>query len=143
MSDTKLTADVAEFAVITELLKRKFKVLQPVGDRLPYDLALDCGGRLVRVQVKSAWYDSTKDLYTVDVRRTKTNRRQMRRTRYTAEDFDVAILYLPEQGVFYIMPIHVFIRYRSGVSLVENQKRQRQPRSAQYRERWDLLKRNP
>lgn len=139
MGDTKLRADIAEFAVITELLKRGLRVLRPVGDRLPYDLAVDCSGQLIRIQVKCAWYEPAKRLYTVDVRRTRSNRRHMLRERYTSKDFDIAILYLSEQRAFYLMPVHVFVSYRSGISFVEHQKRQRQPRSAQYRERWDLL----
>ena len=137
--DTKLRADVAEAAVLTELLKRGFRVLRPIGDRLPYDLALDRDGRLIRIQVKSAWYELAKGLYTVDVRRTKTNRRHMRRDYYNPNDFDLAILYLHALGVYYIMPIHVFMTYRSGISLIEGEKRQRKPRSSAYRERWDLL----
>ena len=45
--DTKLKADIAESAVVTEFLKRGLKVLKPVGDRLPYDLAVDLNGRLI------------------------------------------------------------------------------------------------
>ena len=63
----------------------------------------------------------------------------MLRARYTKKDFDIAVLYLPDPHVFYLMPVEVFTRYRSGISLVERQKRQRKPRSAQYRERWNLL----
>ena len=140
-SDTKLRADIAESAVIVELLKRGFKVLRPVGDRLPYDLGVDVNGTLIRIQVKSAWYEASKRLYTVDVRRTKTNRRCMRRERYTSDDFDFAILYLPDQETCYVMPVEVFTSYQSGISLVESRKRQREPRSAEYRERWDLLTR--
>ena len=137
--DTKLKADVAESAVVTELLKRGFRVLRPVGDRLPYDLALDCDGTLVRIQVKCAWYERLKDLYTVDARRTKTNRHCMVRDRYAASDFDFAILYLLDQQTFYVMPVDVFTSYKSGISLVETPKRQRLPRSAGYKNRWDLL----
>ncbi|MBU0709496.1 MAG: endonuclease, partial [Candidatus Omnitrophica bacterium] len=53
--DTKLKADIAESAVITQLLKKGFRVLKPIGDRLPYDLAIDRNGKLLRIQVKSAW----------------------------------------------------------------------------------------
>lgn len=137
--DTKLCSDIAESAVATELLKRGFRVLRPVGDRLPYDLAIDRGRRLLRIQVKSAWYDPAKGLYTVDARRTKTNRRRMLRARYTANDFDFAILHISRENVYYIMPIAAFAAYRSGISLVEGRKRQRKPRSWRYRERWDLL----
>lgn len=47
--DTKLKADIAESAVVTELLKRGFKVLKPIGDRLPYDLAIDSNEKLLRI----------------------------------------------------------------------------------------------
>jgi len=140
--DTKLKADIAESAVVTELLKRGFKVLKPVGDRLPYDLAIDHDGELIRIQVKSAWFDSSEDAYIVDVRRTKTNRRKMLRHRYTARDFDFAILYIDDHRVFYVMPVDVFTSYASSVSLIEDCKRQRKPRSAFYRERWKLLGRS-
>ena len=77
--DTKLKADIAKSAVLTELLKREFRVFKPIGDRLPYDLALERGNILCRIQVKAAWLDRTNGLYAVDVRRAKTNRRVMRR----------------------------------------------------------------
>jgi len=135
--DTKLKADIAESAVMTALLKKGFRVLKPVGDRLPYDLAIDVNGRLIRIQVKSAWYYNGS--YTVDTRRTKTNRRYMRRAYYGEGDFDFAIVYIDRLSVFYVIPLSVFSTYKSGIALVENVKRQRKPRSAMYRENWDLL----
>jgi len=137
--DTKLKADIAESAVTTELLKRGFRVLRPVGDRLAYDLAVDCQGRLLRIQVKSAWFCPKTACYAVDVRRTKTNRRRMLRQRYGAGDFDFAIIYLADLHVFYVMPLSAFSGYESTVTFVEEDKRQRKPKSAGYRERWDLL----
>jgi hypothetical protein len=137
--DTKLKADIAESAVVTALLKRGLRVLKPIGDRLPYDLAVDLAGRVCRIQVKAAWFDRSKELYAVDVRRTKTNRRRMRRERYGNDDFDFAIVYLEDREIFYVMPVAVFNSYGSTISLVEEKKRQRRPRSAEYRERWDLL----
>ena len=137
--DTKLKADIAESAVMTELLKRGFRVLRPVGDRLPYDLALDLNGKLLRVQVKCAWFDGSAKAYNVDVRRTKTNRRHMLRKRYDKQDFDFAIVYIADLHVFYVMPISVFSSYESTITFIETDKRQRKPKSAEYRERWDLL----
>lgn len=137
--DTKLKADIAESAVITDLLKKGFRVLKPVGDRLPYDLALDINGKLVRLQVKSAWFNRKTQSFCVDVRRTKTNRRRMLRSRYCKDDFDFAILYIDSLHVFYVMPISAFASYVSTISLIEAEKRQRKPSAAQYRGRWDLL----
>src|SRR3989338_10664587 len=137
--DTKLKADIAESAVITELLKRGFRVLKPVGDRLPYDLALDLNSKLLRIQVKCAWYNKRAKSYFVDARRTKTNRRRMVRERYDKEDFDFAILYIHDNHTFYVMPIDVFSGYGSTICLIETDKRQRKPKSADYRECWNLL----
>jgi hypothetical protein len=137
--DTKLKADIAESAVTTELLRRGFRVLKPLGDRLSYDLAIDAGNRFLRIQVKGAWFDKKKKFYCVDVRRTKTNRRKMLRSRYRKDDFDFAILHIDEFSVFYVMPIEVFTSFESTIALVETDKRQRKPKSAQFRNRWDLL----
>jgi hypothetical protein len=137
--DTKLKADIAESTLITKLLRRGFKVLKPIGDRLAYDLAVDINGKLVRIQVKSSWFDKSAGCFITDVRRTKTNRRRMRRQRYDVNDFDFAIIYLDIPDVFYVMPVSVFVSYGSTISFVETGKRQRKPKSANYREHWDLL----
>ena len=110
--DTKLKSDIAESAVVTALLKRGFKVLKPIGDRLPYDLAVDINGNLIRIQVKSAWYYNGS--FIVDTRRTKTNRRQMVRARYSRSDFDFAILYIDKLNTFYVMPVAAFSSYKAG-----------------------------
>lgn len=135
--DTKLKADIAEHAVATRLLKLGLKVLKPVGDRLPYDLAVDLSGNLIRIQVKSAWRQG--GAFMVDSRRTKTNRKLMVRSRYQQDDFDFAVLYIQELDICYVMPCAEFNRYKSGISLVENKTRQRHPKSASYREAWHLL----
>lgn len=137
--DTKLKSDIAESAVLTRLLQEGLRVLKPVGDRLPYDLAIDRGSKLLKIQIKSAW--GKNGIYNVDSRRTKTNRRTMVRSRYAKGDFDFAVLYVEDCGVFYVMPRNVFNSYKSGIRLVETNTRQRTPRSRSYREAWDLLKR--
>jgi hypothetical protein len=137
--DTKLKGDIAEQAVVLQALKRGWGVLRPVGDRLSYDLVFDIGSRLVKIQVKAAWLDLPSGNYVVDNRRTKTNRRQMLRAPYQTSDFDFAIAYIAELEVFYIFPSETFISYGSEIHLVEAEKRQRKPRSAEYRDRWDLI----
>ena len=54
-------------------------------------------------------------------------------------DFDFALVYLGEIDIFYIIPVDVFLGYRSGISLVETTRRQRKPRSAGYRDAWELI----
>ena len=137
--DTKLKGDIAEQAVVLAALRKGWGALQPVGDRLPYDLVLDINGQLLKIQIKSAWWDQSKNNYVVDNRRTKTNRRRMIRSNYASEDFDFAIIYIDKLEVFYVMPAEVFRSYGSEIHLVEEEKRQRKPRSAVYREAWNLL----
>ena len=136
---TKLKGDITEQAAILHALKRGWGALKPIGDRLSYDLVFDVYGALVKVQVKTAWFDESRGNYVVDNRRTKTNRRVMVREVYTPSDFDFALAYLPDRDLFYVFPIEVFISYASEIHLVEVDKRQRKPRSAAFRDAWELI----
>jgi PD-(D/E)XK endonuclease len=137
--DTKQKGDIAEQAAGLQALKRGWGLLKPVGDRLPYDLVFDVSGSLVKVQAKLAWFCEKDQCHVVDNRRTKTNRRRMIRERYVAEDFDFALAYLVEVDLFYVFPVDVFIAYGGQISIVEFAKRQRKPRSANYRDAWGLI----
>jgi len=117
--DTKLRGDIAEQAAVLYALKQGWGVLKPVGDRLPYDLALDVSGTLLRIQVKSAWFDEPSGNYVVDNRRTKTNRRVMLRDPYQLTDFDFALAYVENLDLFYIFPVEVFISYGSEIHLLK------------------------
>jgi len=137
--DTKLKGDVAEQAAILQALKRNWGVLTPVGDRLPYDLVFDVNRTLTKVQVKAAWFYEPSGNYLLDNRRTKTNRRVMLREPYSSDDFDFALVYLEELDLFYVLPVEVFISYAGQIHIVESDKRQRKPRSAIYRDAWELI----
>ena len=137
--NTKHKGDIAEQAAVLEALKRGWGVLQPVGDNRPYDLVFDVFGILVKVQVKCAWFDEPSQNYVVDNRRTKTNRRVMIRDEYDGSDFDFALVYLPDCSLFYVFPVDVFISYGSEIHMVETDKRQRKPKSADYRDAWKLI----
>ncbi len=137
--NTKLKGDIAEQAATLQALKHGWGVLKPVGDRLPYDLVFDINGFLVKVQVKSAWLDKIRNNYVVDNRRTKTNRRSMRRDTYNLSDFNFALVYILDIDIFYIFPVSIFISYASEIHLIETDKRQRKPRSAEFRNAWQLM----
>ena len=136
--DTKLKGDIAEQAVLLFALKKGWGVLRPVGDRLAYDLVLDINNKLIRIQVKAAWLADKSKNYVVDVRKTKTNRRVMRRDYYSNDDFDFAVVYISDD-LFYVFPAEVFNSYGSEIHLVEASRRQRKPKSADYRNAWELI----
>lgn len=137
---TKQKGDVAEYRVIAELLRRGFSVLSPCGDRLPYDLALDIDGRLVKIQVKLAWHYEKCNSYIVDVRRSQTNRKIYKKTKYCESDFDFLIAYIPDGDVFYIFPADFACSFAGGITMTEGEQRQRRPKSADYREAWWIIK---
>ena len=137
--ETKLKGDIAEQSAVLHASKRGWGVLRPVGDRLPYDLVFDVGGVFARIQVKSAWLDHSSGNYVVDNRRTKTNRRIMVRDKYKSSDFDFALVYVSKIDMFYIFPVDVFIEYGSEIHLVEADRRQRKPRSVEYRDAWEFI----
>ena len=137
---TKQKGDVAEYRVITELLQRGFDVLTPCGDRLPYDLAIDLGEKIIRVQVKLAWFYVREDAYKIDVRRSQTNRRVCKKSKYSPDDFDFLIAWIADLDVFYVFPSEVACTYAGEITMVEGKKRQRPPAAAAYREAWDLIK---
>ncbi|MEM9162725.1 MAG: group I intron-associated PD-(D/E)XK endonuclease, partial [Cyanobacteria bacterium P01_F01_bin.4] len=60
---TKLKGDIAEQSAILHALKRGWGVLQPVGDRLPYDLVFDVDGEFCKIQVKAAWFHEASQNY--------------------------------------------------------------------------------
>lgn len=78
-------------------------------------------------------------MFYVDTRRTQTNRRQMKRSVYEANDFNFACVYIEEKHVFYIFPIAEFVKYGSEITLSESQTRQRKPSSTQFREAWECM----
>ncbi len=138
--NTKQKGDIAEQATVLIALKFGWGVSIPVGDRMPYDLIFDVDGVLFKIQVKSAWYDTAKQNFVVDNRKTKTNRRQIVRSAYGNSDFDFAVIFIDEIDVFYIMPVEIFTSYGSDIHLVESTKRQRKPKSAIYRNAWEIIR---
>jgi hypothetical protein len=63
----------------------------------------------------------------------------MLREEYKPADFDFALVYLEQLDLFYVFPVDVFIGYASEIHMVETDKRQRKPSSANYRDAWELI----
>ena len=138
---TKARGDIAEYKVVAELLERGHTVLMPCGDRLPYDIGVDCGGRLVRIQVRRAWEVKTsKGSYIVDVRRSQTNRSTYTHTKHAIDSYDFLVAWIPELNLFYVIPSEVADTFGGGITLTEDTKKQRKGKAVQYKDRCDLIK---
>lgn len=136
--DTKLVGDIAVQYAVLEALKRGWGVMVPVGDRLPYDLVFDVEGKLIKVQVKSAY--AVGNSFIANARRAKTNRANYKFDTYKPGDFDIAMVWHPEDAVFYCFPIAVFLEFKSGICLPSKRsQRVRWARATPFREAWHTL----
>lgn len=71
MSDPNHTGNVAESGFIFCAVRAGFSVLRPVTEHGAYDAALDVGGQLVRIQIKSGALDPDKGIIVARLRRAR------------------------------------------------------------------------
>jgi hypothetical protein len=141
--DTKLVGDISERMVSLQLLKRGLSVLEPVGDRLPYDLGVDLAGRLIRLQVRTAYYVRTDDAYYGNATSSLTNRAiyKTRRADPAASDFFVFVI--QDRCAFYVVPTHLVSRLRSLHFMPHRKRRCDKHGIEPYREAWQLILQEP
>jgi len=56
---TKIHGELAELAFLFKAASLGIAVAKPYGDSLPYDFMVQCGQRLLRIQVKSVFTNGT------------------------------------------------------------------------------------
>ena len=105
--------DLAEIAFIYEATQRDLLVLEPRGDNSPYDVAIDNGDRIFKVQVKSTnFLDSSPrrkhPSYIAAVRHKDGEYIQGQRrkaTCYKADMFDVLAVTVTPCKAWYLVPV--------------------------------------
>ena len=102
MAELKRRGDLAEMRVAADVLARGHRVAIPFGEDCPYDLVVDRGGSLERVQVKH----TVSDGRVVVVRcrtHSLTGGRVRSVTKYTAETIDwIAVYDATTDRCFYV-----------------------------------------
>src|SRR5205823_4349459 len=93
---------IAETAIAAELVELGYHVLWPLVEER-YDLAVDLGGRLVRIQCKSA--PMRGDVIVVRARTSRRAPEGFRRGTYSAEEVDVIAVYAPALKRCFAVPI--------------------------------------
>ena len=130
----------AELAVAVELLNHGFSASWPFGDIDGYDLIADSGGRLTRLQVKSAYHPSERGTYKISFRKGK---RHSHTYSTTDCDYIVAVLWYPDTTAYYVIPVD---KATSSGTFFQPNKHPRHPERwktcalEEYRSRWDLLR---
>lgn len=124
----KRLGEAAESAFLAKAIQMGFGVSKPWGDSDRYDFVVDAGGRLWRVQVKSAYRSTKEGGYTVHAFGNEN------RDPYTAADVDVLVAYLVPEDAWYVVPIAAFNRIKS-MKLFPASRRRRSKHEV-YREAW-------
>jgi len=127
----KQRGEIGEAAFLAKMEAMGFEVSKPWGESSRYDLIVDVGGRLVRVQVKSAHRAAEYGGYTFHAH---GNSYEV----YRASEIDVLVAYVVPEDVWYVFPVEVFRIYKS-MKLFPGSKR-RMSKFEKYREAWELMK---
>ncbi|MDN5835441.1 MAG: group I intron-associated PD-(D/E)XK endonuclease [bacterium] len=99
----KEKGDIAAANAISYFMMNGYEVCLPIGDKRPYDLIVETGGKLSRVQVKYAgWYIGDKK-HKAALRTMGGNKSSYTVKKYKDDDFDLLFVYL-ENGRKFILP---------------------------------------
>jgi hypothetical protein len=104
---------IAETAVIHECAKLGVPVLRPLDDQ-KYDLVLDLGERVLRVQCK--WAATRGDTIVIRCRTCRRGREGLIHRRYEPGEIDAVAAYNPDTGQCYLLPVELSVN-RAGVQL--------------------------
>jgi len=134
----KRMGEVAELAFMHKAATLGFGVAKPYGDSHPFDLLLQHGRRLLRIQVKSVFATNKKSrwAYAVNV----SLHRNMRCAFYSEDDIDFLAAYVAAHDAWYVIPVES-VSTRKAINLYPaGKKRKTAGLFEQYREAWHLLK---
>jgi hypothetical protein len=97
---------IAETAVIHECAKLGVPVSQPLGDER-YDLVLDLGERMLRVQCK--WAAKQGDVIVIRCRTCRRGRQGLIHRSYRAGEIDAIAAYSPDTDRCYLLPAELSV----------------------------------
>ena len=122
---TKQRGELAELAFMFKAVSMGFGVSKPWGDTERYDIILNAGRVLWRVQIKSIF--SGKHY--------KISAAGSSGVRYTADEIDFLVAYISPRDVWYVFPIAAVL-HRYFYLCPDSRRRSRHE---QYREAWGLF----
>ena len=103
--DTKQVGDVSEAILMATMLKNRWVVLLPFGERHRYDLVLEDKGAFLRVQCKTGRLRAGAIRFnTSSVVRDAQTKKYIKRY-YGPSDIDLYGVYCPEMDQCYLIPV--------------------------------------
>jgi hypothetical protein len=135
---SKELGDLGELAFVLAATAKGLPVAKPFGDCRRYDLIVDSGRRLLRIQVKSVFRRSKRGNYEVHASR----QRLSTRLPYTALDIDFVAAYIAPKDIWYLVPVSVILT-RTCICLYPDGSRKKKDKGTaryeKYKEAWHLL----
>jgi len=128
----KLKGEWAELQFMTKALALGLRVARVYGDSARYDFLVDAGGRLSRVQIKSAWHIQ-KTTYRLAAQRGAP----LGKVPYRTQEVDFVIGYVVPEDAWYVVPAAALARRRNF--WVFPHRPQSRGRFERYRDAWRLL----
>ena len=126
---TKRRGEIAEAAFLSKASSMGFGVAKPWGDSDRYDLIVDVGGCLLRVQVKSAHRVCAQNSGGYHIRA-----QSGRRGPYRTDEIDLLVAYIVPEDIWYIFPPSAFKTMKSMRLFPYAAKRM--SKFEKYREAW-------
>lgn len=100
---TSQKGTVAEAEISLAAIRLDLLVLRPVNEGGRYDLAIDVGSRLLRVQCK--WASRLGDVLNIRCATSRHTPRGYLKTTYSADEVDAIAAYSPDTDKCYLVPI--------------------------------------
>jgi PD-(D/E)XK endonuclease len=130
----KRCGEMAEAAFLHKASMLGFGVSKPWGDSEPYDLIVDSGSGLWRVQVKSAYRCNKYGGFMICAHGSR------RKKSYSPKEIDALVAYIVPEDLWYVLPVKLF---RKTKSLRLYPKLGSPSKYNLYREAWRRLGRKP
>ena len=99
---TTQAGNLSESVVMSAYIKAGFLVAVPFGNACPYDLVVDNGARLFKIQVKTGWQRKGCLIYKGQRRIKDSTRNAMRP--YREDEVDFFAIYFPIDDRIYVVP---------------------------------------
>ncbi len=127
----KQRGEMAEAAFLAKAVSLGFCVSKPFGESSRYDLIVDNGRRLLRVQVKSAFRRTRGNSYKVQARGNSG-------CPYNAAEIDFLVAWAVPVDAWYVFPVEEFQKY-SQMELFPTS-RWGKSKFEKFREAWDQVR---
>jgi len=113
--NTKQTGDISEMRFALWCVEQGLAVSVPLGDRHRYDMIVDTGKRLLRVQVKTTWRNNGKTFSVSFVNNTTDHGKVVHRS--YENQVDALVAYEPNDRKFYLFGPDLLRQLKRDIAL--------------------------